>query len=593
MNTRPKTSGRPPTAATRTFVGVDGRPPPTGRTGTTMGTARPGSRANLTTGQGRGLSAQITVVDRPMTQQGLGGLKTAPQRNQRQVQDKSYFQGLIRTKVSELNNEIGRLMKEINHLTQEQSTYLTYDKRAKALAQEINDFQGQLGDYNMLVDKLNTDTEVEEVNREYQELKIQNEQESKMVDMIFANKREHEVHIEALEREIEQERNAAEILIASMKPEMRDKYLHLKQSNSVLQEQMEKLQQEMDGVNAKKVALEDEISMSQVKQEAVTLYEKIRELEEKRDSLLEEERTKGTPAQEQERLLKQVKEDNQEIATMERQTNEVIDKMAKLRDELQHVEQDLEENQNERSQKFRELKKRDETMTHFLDTFDDGKGVEIGRKTQLEQSVVEMLERTSRSLSHFHHMPAPHELTSLKDDLSFKEGEMEKSKSTAMSLAHEQQKVSMDLQKIEQLEEKIKDEMEVLEKKMRSMEDEMIVYSDLDKLKTSSDEKQRYLTEERTQLAKQRDYIKQALTELQDQYDHVRTQLNENETHMQLTNLERKWQHVEQTNFAMKEFIATKLAETDYKPISKVVFKQVSEYNQQLQRRISDNLLKR
>ena len=49
------------------------------------------------------------------------------------------------------------------------------------------------------------------------------------------------------------------------------------------------------------------------------LYEQLHELEVKRDEILKEQQTRGTPEQEREKLLKQVKEDNQEIASMDRQ----------------------------------------------------------------------------------------------------------------------------------------------------------------------------------------------------------------------------------------------------------------------------------
>ena len=53
--------------------------------------------------------------------------------------------------------------------------------------------------------------------------------------------------------------------------------------------------------------------------DVVRLYEQLRELEEKRDAVLQEVQAMGTPEQERERLLKQVKEDNIEIASAERQ----------------------------------------------------------------------------------------------------------------------------------------------------------------------------------------------------------------------------------------------------------------------------------
>ena len=49
------------------------------------------------------------------------------------------------------------------------------------------------------------------------------------------------------------------------------------------------------------------------------LYEQLHELEEKKAQLIAEDQTRGTPTEERERLLKQVKEDNQEIAGMDRQ----------------------------------------------------------------------------------------------------------------------------------------------------------------------------------------------------------------------------------------------------------------------------------
>uniref|UniRef100_T1JMT6 Intraflagellar transport protein 74 homolog n=1 Tax=Strigamia maritima TaxID=126957 RepID=T1JMT6_STRMM len=588
MSSRPKTSGRnavpahlrPVTAASKSLLMVPDLPS-TAR----FGTARPGTRTGLTT-------AQITVIDRPMTQQGLSGMKTSIQRSQRLVQDKSFFLGLLRTKIKELNNEITRLAKEVDKQNMEQSTYLTYDKRAKALAQEINDLQGELGDYNMLVDKLNTDTDADDVLREYDELKAQNEQESNNVENIFAQRRDKESQIQQLEKEIEEEKGMTGRLVAAMKPEMRDSYLQLKQINAVLQEQMNKFQQEIDAINLKTASLEDEVSMSQVirRCETVCKYSGIRR---KKDNLLEEEKSHGTPAQEQERLLKTVKEDNQEIATMERKTNEFRDKIAKAKEDLLQIEQDLEENQNERSQKYRELRKKDESMTNFLDSFDDNKTKELKRKRELEDAIVSNLQHNGMNLSHFHHIPSQQELMALKDDLSFKENEMEKSKSTSSSLAYEQQRVNMDLQKIEQLEEKIKNEMLGLEKKMKTMEEELVIYNNVNKLKSSTEEKRRSLTEERTQLSKQKEYVRQVLQEEQVQYDSLKGQLNENETHTQLTNLERKWQHVEQTNFAIKEFIASRLSETDYKSLVKTVNKQVADYNGLLQKKIADAMMKR
>ena len=50
--------------------------------------------------------------------------------------------------------------------------------------------QGVLADYNLLVDKLNTDSERGEVESEAAELKAANEADAKDVDVLFAQKQE-------------------------------------------------------------------------------------------------------------------------------------------------------------------------------------------------------------------------------------------------------------------------------------------------------------------------------------------------------------------------------------------------------------------
>ena len=48
---------------------------------------------------------------------------------QRQFQDKSYFMGVLRSKMSELTSELSSMKSQIAAATEEQSTFLTYDKR--------------------------------------------------------------------------------------------------------------------------------------------------------------------------------------------------------------------------------------------------------------------------------------------------------------------------------------------------------------------------------------------------------------------------------------------------------------------------------
>ncbi len=51
------------------------------------------------------------------------GMRTGNQGPGRQIQDKSYYLGELRAKISELNSELERMQSEINQFQKDNSTY--------------------------------------------------------------------------------------------------------------------------------------------------------------------------------------------------------------------------------------------------------------------------------------------------------------------------------------------------------------------------------------------------------------------------------------------------------------------------------------
>ncbi len=68
-----------------------------------------------------------------------------------------------------------------------------------------------------------------------------------------------------------------------------------------------------------KLKLKKKIGISGVKQEALNLLDQLHAAELKREQLYEETRNVLTPAEEREKLLKQIKDNNQEITSIEKQ----------------------------------------------------------------------------------------------------------------------------------------------------------------------------------------------------------------------------------------------------------------------------------
>ncbi|KAM9367577.1 intraflagellar transport protein 74 homolog [Phaethornis superciliosus] len=570
LTTRPTSASRTPSAT---------------RTGTAMppSSSRPCSRGVSST-TGGVLPSQIKVADRPVTQQGLSGMKTATKGPQRQIMDKTYYLGLLRSKTNELTTEINKLQEEVEMYKQEKSVYLSYEKRAETLAGEIKEFQGLLGDYNMVVDILNTNTDISEVIRDYNTLKVQNDRDAQSVDKIFTERQATEKLIQGVEEDIEHEKVVADDIIKDMSQENQAKYMELKAANEKLSQELVVQQQELDALHIKEEALRAEIAHSLVKQEAVQLYEKLHELEERRNQMIADDKNMESPQEERERLLKQVKDDSQEIASMERQLTEVREKINNIKQVIQRLDMDLENHQGDENWKYKELKKKEEIIDNFLETFEEVKNQEVDRKTQTEANIVALLEHSSRNVNCMKQISSVtnQELKIMQEDLTFKSNEMQKSQSTAKNLVTESQKLQMDLQKMELLEGKMVDELASLKDKIEQTKMDLEVYNNLPALKASGEEKKKKLQSDKEKLTKRSCAFNKIMKQLNTEYETLKRELEENETHSQLTNLERKWQHHEQNNFMMKEFIATKSQESDYQPIMKNVRTLITDYNKAL-----------
>uniref|UniRef100_A0ACB8FV43 Uncharacterized protein n=1 Tax=Sphaerodactylus townsendi TaxID=933632 RepID=A0ACB8FV43_9SAUR len=144
--------------------------------------------------------------------------------------------------------------------------------------------------------------------------------------------------------DIQQEKQAVEDIIKNTNEENQAKYMEMKVTNKIFLQKLYALQQELDTVNVKEQALEDEIAHSQVKQEAPQLHEKLHRLEAHRDQMIAEYKSMGSPQEEREGLLKQVKEDNQEIVSMERQLKDIKEKI-NHNEGTRQFDMDLEEHQ--------------------------------------------------------------------------------------------------------------------------------------------------------------------------------------------------------------------------------------------------------
>lgn len=75
------------------------------------------------------MQANIKVVDRPVTQQGIPGMKSTGKAFDRQIYDRSYYITALTKKNKEIMMETNRFRKEIEDLTKDNQEFLRLEKR--------------------------------------------------------------------------------------------------------------------------------------------------------------------------------------------------------------------------------------------------------------------------------------------------------------------------------------------------------------------------------------------------------------------------------------------------------------------------------
>ena len=102
----------------------------------------------------------------------------------------------------------------------------------------------------------------------------------------------------------------------------------------------------------------------------------------------------------------------------------------------------------------------------------------------------------------------------MRSELSFKEGELAKSRYTEQGLKQEHIALQSNLQRIEALEGKIQNELVELKDKVQKMENEMVEFEDIDGLKFKADEKRKMLISEKEQLEIKQTSVKNSVKEI-------------------------------------------------------------------------------
>ncbi|CAF0931616.1 unnamed protein product [Didymodactylos carnosus] len=576
---------------------ASGRPTGTATRLTTAAGQRPVSRG------GPGSTMRIKVEDTPMTRGGLGGIQANASLAGRQVMDRTYYVGLVRSKVNELETETNRLQKDTDSFTEDNKQYSALSKAAEELSQQIESLRNELGDYNMIIDRLQTSGEVAELKKELMDLTSHNHQVELGIDEIYVEKRRKEDQLHRLERDLADEKKKSEKLLANMNPELKQRYSKIKSYSDKLQQQMDAMQNEISTLEGQMNTMREQMSGSVIKQDALSLVEQLHELETKREQLQEESKNSMTPDQEQQKLTQQVREENQEIASMERQIKELKERNESLKREYQELDNDRQQSitttkasakdqqpvDDDTTQKYFELKKKEQQIDEFIESYAETKEQNLSQLKSVQKSNLNLVQILSRGLMKGQNLPSKDEYSELKSNLENKESEKKKSNDTNIILKEQHRKLKQDYDKLETLDQRLNDEREELKTKWIKMQEDLEKFSDLEGLKKNAEKRKLRLAADKINMAKQRQATKLAIQMLHSQYEAIQGQVHDNDTHQQLVGLEKTLQTLGQSVFTAEETLSSQNAQGQYEQIKRQALDLVQLHNRWLTEKFANS----
>merc|ERR1719398_673065 len=328
----------------------------------------------------------------------------------RQIYDKSYYMLNLRTKVSEIQNELQKFKTEIDNIQNENNLYSKYEKRYDELIKSVRNLEGDLADYNLAFDKQRTDTRPEEVQHMYFLLKGQNDQQRQDLDAIFLEKKHHEEEIRKIEEEIAMIRKQAEDRLNELHPDAREEYENLQEENSRLNQELSAARMDLDRVNTRLATAQGRLQSDVLRMRQQQQRETLAELMERHSKLKEEADTlKLSIPEQRELLVSKVREENAEIQAAEKTFGEIKKEIQRYKKQAQEMETDINERKGESTdqQKYEMLFSKDQEMSQFIEGFDQNKRDEEEQMHDKQKRIVQLLTEMSKVISREKNLPAP------------------------------------------------------------------------------------------------------------------------------------------------------------------------------------------
>ena len=535
-----------------------------------------------------GFTTNTKVIDRAVSRQGLTGAISGSggQKIERKIQDKSYFLTLLKTRISDITNEIVKMNDKIGEINSDLTKYGALNKEYEILSKEVQDLEGELADYNLAGDKYRSNMRAEDIEEVYNKIKLYNKKKMDESDNLFLDKAKIMEQIGEIEQELNKVQQLIEQKLLDLDPEQKNEYESIKEENQNYVLQIYQLREEMAELNSQLIEGENALRNNPNKMEAHKLKDLINLLKRKKEELELQTNESGLSIDElKQRLMAKAKEQTIEKNNIDKKIPDTKKLIEANKKAIFEIEKEMKSQQkNDNTKAVDSIAEKDREISAFIENHENIKRTHYKEIRAKEEIILSLLNNISEKIGMGE---TPLEGGSgLRERIKEKKEMIEKSENTLEEAKAKYEELVIKLQRLDKLDETLKKDIENYKEKLQRINNDINnkfdkVDEQKDFLKRDTERKKKLLV----YLNQNKENYNKLLTSLILKNRTKNRQLEDNDIYKRLHELEVKMQNNENTIYSLQSYIDSKSNENQYGNLLKECM--------DLQQKINEELLKR
>jgi len=535
-----------------------------------------------------GFTTNTKVIDRAVSRQGLTGAISGAggQKIERKIQDKSYYMTLLKTKISDISNEILKMNDEIGKINTDMTKYGTLNKEYEILSKEVQDLEGELADYNLAGDKYRSNMRAEDIEEVYNRIKLYNKKKMDESDNLFLDKAKIMEQIQQIEQEHNRVLQGIEQRLLDLDPDQKNEYEAIREENQNYVLQIYQLREEMADLNSQLIEGENSLRNNPNKMEAHKLKDSINLLKRKKEELELQTNESGLSVDElKQRLMAKAKEQTMEKNKIDKKIPDTKKLIEANKKAIIEIEKEMKSQQsNDNAKAVDSIAEKDKEISAFIENHDNIKRNHYKEIRAKEEVVLALLHNISDKIN-LGEKPLEGG-TGIKERIKEKKDMIEKSENTLEEAKAKYEELVIKLERLDKLDQTLKKDIDNYKEKL------LRINNDISKKFDKVDEQKEFLKRDAERkkkllviLNQNKENYSKLLTSLTLKNRTKNTQLEDNDIYKRLHELEVKMQANENTIYNLQSYIDSKANENQYGNLLKECM--------DLQQKINDELLKR